>query len=714
MRNRHVPLRVLALVATFAVSIAPAQVQELRQLDTTIPTGAAYDSARGRLVTLGWRGDTSEFDGQVWRHRPVPAIGHQWGALVNGAGTSDVLLVGQSSSKRFLTGRYDGVRWQFLQPAMSPSSRQLFAIALDSSRNEVVLFGGTDGTLMFDETWVFTGSTWRQRLPASSPPPRTAAGMVFDVARGCCVMFGGGNVGLLQDTWEWDGANWTQPLLANQPSARSLMAMAYDPLRARTVLFGGVGHPYLELGDLWEYDGSTWQLRLPPMPVVGPVASTAPKAVFDPARGEVVLVGGYAGAQLLGDVFSWNGARWLPLPSAPLLPVHSERSAVMAEPQGTSLILFSGGSYLLHGETWRWNGRDWSQASTTGPVPRFGAAFCTGSAQCYLFGGEAGAWGPTLGDLWQWDGTIWTQLPSGPPPRMGAAMAFDSLHNEVVLFGGGSSTWLGDTWTWNGTSWQQHTPSTSPAPRTYPGMAFDGAGMRVLLCGGYAWPMLSPDTWQWDGTNWSVVPVTATPAYASGASMAFDEQRQQVVLAMPSDGLPTHLWTFDGTRWSQLATSRTLPTYWRSVAIGSPWPNGVVFADGASLFGLDAASPQSVSYGNACGANAPELGANRWPQLGAADFGIDVVHAPPSAAVALLGALQSASIHVAGCTLLLQPGPATLLVQASATGSATSSLPLPNAPGLLGVDLYFQAAALVPTSPSGFVMSPGLQVTIGR
>lgn len=712
MRNRHVPLRVLALVATFAVSLAPAQVHELRQLDTTIPTGAAYDSARHRLVTLGWRGDTSEFDGQVWRHRPVPSFGHEWGALVNGPGISDVLLVGESSDNTFLTGRYDGVRWSFLQPAAVPSSRRLFALAFDGVRNEVVLFGGYDGNFYLDETWVFTGSTWRQRLPASSPPSRSAAGMVFDAARGRCVMFGGGNPGMLQDTWEWDGTNWTQPPLANPPSARSLMAMAFDPLRARTVMFGGVDQQNVELGDLWEYDGSTWQLQ--PQLALHPAARIAAKAVFDPSRGEVLLLGGYAGQPLFADAFSWNGVRWLPLPSAPLLPVHSERGAMMAEPQGTSLIRFSGGTNLLHGETWRWDGRVWSLASTTGPVPRVNAAFCTGPAQCYLFSGFTGSLGTPFGDFWQWNGTAWAQLPSGPSARESAAMAFDLLHSELVLFGGSSTTFLGDTWTWDGTTWQLRAPSNSPSPRVHPGMAYDAAAMRVLLCGGYSGPNSSPDTWQWDGSNWSVVPVTSAPTNVGNATMAFDKQGQRVVLAMPADGLPTDLWSFDGNGWNQIATSQPLPTHWQAVAIGSPWPNGVVFADGASLFGLDAASPQSVAYGHACGANAPELGANGWPQIGAADFGIDVVHAPPSAAVALLGALQSASIQVAGCTLLVQPGPATLLVQASATGSATSSMPLPNAPGLLGVDLYFQAVALAPTSPSGFVMSPGLQVTIGR
>ena len=702
-----------ALASCFLVSLATAQVEELRVLDLTIPTGAAYDAGRGRLVALGWRGTTSEFDGMLWRHRPVPAFAHADGALVSGAGLAGVLMVGDSTLGTFLTSRYDGVRWQPLQPALSPSPRRNFAVAWDSLRNQVVLFGGRDGSTVLDETWVFTGGTWLQRFPAAMPSPRAASGMVFDSARGRCVLFGGGaNLTLLQDTWEWDGGTWSPSQPANRPGARSGMAMAYDPLRARSVLFGGVDSSHQELSDLWEYDGSIWQLQTPTG--LQPAARVGARAVFDPSRGEVVLLGGFAAAPLFRDVFSWNGTRWSALPSAPLLPVHSEDGAVFAEPLGTSLIRFGGGTNRVHGETWRWDGATWTQASTTGPAPRVDAAACTSPTHGFLFGGEALPLGPLFGDLWQWNGAAWTQLPSGPPARAGAAMTFDFLRNEVVLFGGAAGTFLGDTWIWNGLGWQQRLPSVSPSPRFRPGMALDAAANRVLLCGGVGAAPFSADTWQWDGSNWSVVPVGAAPTTPGTATMAFDARRQQVVLAMPADGIPTDLWAFDGTNWNPLATTQPLPTHWQAVAVGSPWRSGVVFADGASLFGLDAAAPQAVAYGNPCGVNAPDLGANRWPQLGAADFGIDVVHAPPSAGVALMGALQSANLPIAGCLLLVQPAQATWLLLASPAGNVSSPLPIPAQVGLLGVDLHLQAAALAPAAPPGFVMSAGLRVTIGR
>ena len=60
-----------------------------------------------------------------------------------------------------------------------------------------------------------------------------------------------------------------------------------------------------------------------------------------------------------------------------------------------------------------------------------------------------------LGDTWEWDGTNWTQLTptSSPSARWDAQMG--SLRDTPVLFGGADvqGNVLGDTWTWNGTTW---------------------------------------------------------------------------------------------------------------------------------------------------------------------------------------------------------------------------------------------------------------------
>lgn len=48
---------------------------------------------------------------------------------------------------------------------------------------------------------------------------------------------------------------------------------------------------------------------------------------------------------------------------------------------------------------------------------------------------------PTLvNDTWEWDGQSWTQVEAdGPSPRSDHVMAFDSIRNRTILFGGAAA-----------------------------------------------------------------------------------------------------------------------------------------------------------------------------------------------------------------------------------------------------------------------------------
>jgi hypothetical protein len=79
-----------------------------------------------------------------------------------------------------------------------------------------------------------------------------------------------------------------------------------------------------------------------------------------------------------------------------------------------------------------------------------------------LFGGQVKGL-PKYGDTWLFDGTDWTQAApaTSPSARTEAGMAYDLRRKVLVLFGGntdnvadGSNT-MGDTWTWDGTDWTQ-------------------------------------------------------------------------------------------------------------------------------------------------------------------------------------------------------------------------------------------------------------------
>ena len=89
-------------------------------------------------------------------------------------------------------------------------------------------------------------ASWVQQLSLGvKPPARSYLAMAYDSARGKVVVFGGDTGGMsIQDTWEWDTATgeWVDRTpLRTKPSARQTHAMVYDSARGRVVLFGGAG-----------------------------------------------------------------------------------------------------------------------------------------------------------------------------------------------------------------------------------------------------------------------------------------------------------------------------------------------------------------------------------------------------------------------------------------------------------------------------------------
>jgi hypothetical protein len=166
-----------------------------------------------------------------------------------------------------------------------------------------------------------------------------------------------------------------------------------------------------------------------------------------------------------------------------------------------------------------------------------------------LFGGEV-LNGPIMGDTWEWNGTTWTnRAPNpAPPARYSHAMAYDPVRGRTILFGGtGSAGLLGDTWEWDGTTWARAFPPGSPPARFghvmahHPDFRGPGAG-EVVLFGGYGGTRLK-DTWTWDGTRWCDLalqaggppaPTALTPRHY--AAMTYDPGIQRLLLFGGDDG----------------------------------------------------------------------------------------------------------------------------------------------------------------------------------
>ncbi|MEL6338378.1 MAG: hypothetical protein AAFQ65_00560 [Myxococcota bacterium] len=214
------------------------------------------------------------------------------------------------------------------QPS-DPEPRSAPAVAFDTNRNRLVLYGGagcavgvcTNATC--GETWEFDPEgSWTRMTSTNNPPALSRHAMVYDEARERVVLFGGvtdanpgsapcGTDGVSNETWEWGlhGATvcgsistpcWQRAtVVGDQPAERASHSLAYDSLRRRVVLFGGQTDDVNErFGDTWEWNGARW--RHLDVAAAAPTERFGQGLAYDPVRKKFVLFGG------VGETSTWE------------------------------------------------------------------------------------------------------------------------------------------------------------------------------------------------------------------------------------------------------------------------------------------------------------------------------------------------------------------------------------------------------------------------
>ena len=300
--------------------------------------------------------------------------------------------------------------WTEQHPAVSPSPRDMAAMAYDPSTGTAVLFGGQSDNpsrtpLGLDDTWTWNGTTWTEQHPATSPPPRWDATLAYNPTTRTLVLFGGQSFDrVFGDTWTWNGTTWTEQHPAMSPSPRIRVAMALDPKTGQDVLFGGIASDN-HLRDTWTWDGQSWnQLH----PQSSPPYISGAGFAADPAAEQLVMFGGNTnpGLSESAQTWLWNGSDWkhwigTPHPSA------REYPATATAVGGDGIVLFGGltviGPLGPHGDTWRWSSAGWRELSLSSGPPGREAAVMVEDAEdgtVVLFGGENTYHGTLFGDTW--------------------------------------------------------------------------------------------------------------------------------------------------------------------------------------------------------------------------------------------------------------------------------------------------------------------------
>ena len=241
----------------------------------------------------------------------------------------------------------------------------------------------------------------------------------------------------------------------------------------------------------------------------------------------------------------------------------------------------------------------------------------------------------------------WTRVETNdtPSPRASAAIAFDEVRANVVLFGGFDVSQGGhsDTWIFDGADWTEADPPSRPSDRAtnnlcwcprserlvlVTGVRFSRTGGHNPLTGEPAWSKQNLcDTWIFDGENWQELRRSQYPNYVHQA-MATDLQSGHVIVSGGIAAGPKTLigvfllrdrresplvddtWIFNGENWLELDL-KARPSHRQFAAMSScPDERGVL------LFGGHGGEGKPQHLGDTWifdGENWQELGRSQYP-----------------------------------------------------------------------------------------------------
>lgn len=284
-----------------------------------------------------------------------------------------------------------------------PSPRAFATAILDSTTNEVYLYGGENAKGPIDELWryTFTGCVgWLQLTPTTETPGGLSHyAAAFDASRNRIVYVGGAPTAVW--SLDIDTMKWTKVLAAGTapPLATNSWAVYDTNDNNDRIIVGGVGVKPFDFSDATD---GTWSDYLSGAQWTAPVSGVGG---LDPTR---------------RTVFDWNGntmGTWsidrqmggqtTLMGDAPMGSVQ----AMAWDPQQGRLVAFaSDGAYGIEDVDALGTVATVHHLATTGaPPPRSGAGFTISGDLGFLFGG-ADAHGCYLNDWWYLtDETSWTQ-----------------------------------------------------------------------------------------------------------------------------------------------------------------------------------------------------------------------------------------------------------------------------------------------------------------
>jgi PKD domain len=288
----------------------------------------------------------------------------------------------------------------------------------------------------------------------------------FDPLLGVVVVFGGCDPGACpsNETWLYSGGTWTRVTSGVAPPAMMGESLAWDPMMKSVLLVGGVGATGSVERGTWAFGSLGWTNL---SGSVGGVATAYAAMSYEDGIEQMVLIDGCKVANCtqvwsqewtLPAVGSWFAVSAGPPGSGPdTIPLWNASMAF--DRAANEMIYFGGESLDLGGETinstFALNDSGWSNITNTSytltghahvyPQDRAAAAMTWEgqSQELVLFGGFSSSSGTVLNDTWYFEGGLWIRSSPtgsivGPPPDFGGAMPSNSSDIAPLLYGGSS------------------------------------------------------------------------------------------------------------------------------------------------------------------------------------------------------------------------------------------------------------------------------------
>jgi hypothetical protein len=299
-------------------------------------------------------------------------------------------------------------RWQNLTAASAPSARYDHTLTFDAVDNQLILFGGRNGSTTLNDTWIYDldAKTWRRVNTSTAPSARHSHAAAYDAASRRWFIFGGQATGVFGDVWAFDtqSETWQEIRTAGAgPAARYGTSAAID--RGNLIITHGFANQRFDDTFALDLTANRWASLTP---TDKPFRRCLHESVFDAKSGRMILFGGCSspdGPCPRGDLWSFNvtGRSWTEMDPETIKPSPRSNPGLVGDNAGHALLFGGNTSSGPISDLWLYDidNDDWVDLTIDGgPSARYShdAAWVASSGQLFLFGGRdrQGA----LGDMW--------------------------------------------------------------------------------------------------------------------------------------------------------------------------------------------------------------------------------------------------------------------------------------------------------------------------